>query len=81
MKTLSAAVPAILALASFQTNAWGVLVATPNPGNPPDTAPANGAPWANLLLINNNSSSVYLGNGWVLTAEHLFDDIANPFVS
>ncbi len=59
----------------------GVLVANPNPLNLPSSPPANGAPWANVLLTNGGASSVYLGNGWVLTAEHVFDDIANPYVT
>ena len=36
------------------------------------TAPASGAPWANVVQIGtNNASGVYLGNGYVLTANHV----------
>ena len=36
------------------------------------TAPANGAPWANVVQFGaNNASGVYLGNGFVLTAQHV----------
>ena len=36
------------------------------------TAPANGAPWANVVQFGaNNASGVYLGNGCVLTANHV----------
>ena len=61
------------------SNAWGVVVATPAPGNLPGSAPANGAPWNNVLRMN-TASGVYIGGGWVLTAEHVFDDNVNPFV-
>jgi hypothetical protein len=68
----------LLALLS-NSNAWGVVVATPTPGNLPGSAPANGAPWDNVLRMN-TASGVYIGGGWVLTAEHVFDDNVNPFV-
>lgn len=36
------------------------------------TAPANGAPWYNVVRFGpNNASGVYLGNGYVLTANHV----------
>ena len=36
------------------------------------TAPASGAPWANVVQFGtNNASGVYLGNGCVLTANHV----------
>lgn len=36
------------------------------------TAPANGAPWANVVQFGvNNASGVYLGNGFILTANHV----------
>jgi hypothetical protein len=54
------------------SNAWGVVVATPAPGNLPGSAPANGAPWDNVVNTN-GASSVYLGGGWVLTAGHVFN--------
>ena len=36
------------------------------------TPPANGSPWYNLVQFGqNNASGVYLGNGYVLTANHV----------
>jgi hypothetical protein len=61
------------------SNAWGVVVANPAPGNLPTSPPANAAPWDSVLRTN-TSSGVYIGGGWVLTAEHVFDDNVNPFV-
>lgn len=34
------------------------------------TAPPDGAPWSNVGTVN-GASGVYLGNGWVLTADHV----------
>lgn len=60
--------------------AGAVLVASPSPTNPRTSAPDNGAPWSNVVLTN-GASGVYLGGGWMLTAEHVFDDQAQPFVT
>jgi hypothetical protein len=39
------------------------------------TAPANGAPWANVVRFGaNNASGVYVGHGYVLTAQHVGDE-------
>lgn len=70
---LSASAFTVATLAFLKSAALGVVVANPNPGNLPNTAPANGAPWDNVLNTN-GSSGVYLGGGWVLTAGHVFDD-------
>ena len=36
------------------------------------TAPASGAPWANAVQFGtNNATGVYLGNGYILTANHV----------
>ena len=36
------------------------------------TAPASGAPWANVFQFGtNNASGIYLGNGYILTANHV----------
>lgn len=82
MKTYAASVTGSLLLLFSNSSAWAVIVATTNPGNLPNTAPANGAPWDNVLKTNglsntNGSSGVYLGGGWVLTAGHVYDDL-NP---
>jgi hypothetical protein len=66
------AVTGFLLALYFNSNAWGVVVATPNPGNLPESAPGNGAPWNNVVNTN-GSSGVYLGGGWVLTAGHVFN--------
>lgn len=76
--------PLVLAYTAFNLTAipaHAVLVATQNPGNLRTAPPANGAPWTSVLSTNGNASSVYLGGGWVLTAEHVFDDIVNPYVT
>lgn len=79
MKSLAPTASACLLLLLMGTNAWGVVVANPNPGNLQSSPPANGAPWDNVL-ITNTASGVYIGGGWMLTAEHVFDDNQNPFV-
>jgi hypothetical protein len=61
-------------------HAGAVLVATPSPSNPRTSAPANGAPWDNVVQTI-GASGVYLGGGWMLTAEHVFDDQIQPFVT
>ena len=36
------------------------------------TAPASGAPWLNVVQLGvNNASGIYLGNGYILTANHV----------
>ena len=77
MKTPLIETLCLLAYAAVSANA--VVVAIPNPLNPPSGAPDNGAPWDNVLF-SNTSSSVYLGGGWVLTAEHVYDDRDPAFV-
>jgi len=73
--------PSFLALlVATSTNSQAVVVATPNTSNPPGQAPANGAPWDNVL-ISNTSSSIFLGGGWVLSAEHVYDDVDPAFVT
>ncbi|MEP2775497.1 MAG: trypsin-like serine protease [Luteolibacter sp.] len=71
---------ALLVFLFLGHEAGAVLVATPSPTNPRTSAPANGAPWDNVILTN-GGSGVYLGDGWVLTAEHVFDDQAQPYVT
>ena len=45
---------------------------TPVPPGSPQTVPANGAPSPNVVQFGpNNASGVYLGNGYVLTANHV----------
>lgn len=54
----------------------GFAVAVATPGGSHTTAPLNGAPWDNVLNVPFTSgSAVYLGGGWVLTANHVFDDL------
>lgn len=77
MKTPLIETLCLLAYAAAPANA--VVVATPAPLNLPSEAPDNGAPWDNVLF-SNTSSSVYLGGGWVLTAEHVYDDRDPAFV-
>lgn len=51
------------------------VVHVTDPGVDHTAAPANGAPWSNVLAVENTAgSAVYLGGGWVLTAQHVFDD-------
>ena len=41
------------------------------PGTNPTGTPPNGAPWANVVKFGaNNASGVYLGHGYLLTANH-----------
>lgn len=42
--------------------------------------PGDGAPWENVVRVNGTGSGTYLGGGWVLTAEHVYDDNPNPYV-
>lgn len=50
-----------------------VTVATPSGTHTAD--PGTGVPWDNVLKTTGTSgSAVYLGGGWVLTANHVFDD-------
>ncbi len=79
MKPISVTTSALLLLVLIKSNAWGVVVANPNPANLPSSPPANGAPWDSVLRTN-TSSGIYIGGGWMLTAEHVFDDNVNPFV-
>lgn len=72
MNVTAHAATGFLLVLLFNSNAWGVVVATPDPGNLPESAPANGAPWNNVVNTN-GSSGVYLGGGWVLTAGHVFN--------
>ncbi|MDP0490834.1 MAG: serine protease [Verrucomicrobiota bacterium JB023] len=71
--------PASLAGLAFSllatTQSWGVTVATSAGDHSSD--PGTGAPWDNVLnVVGTQGSAVYLGGGWVLTANHVFDD--NP---
>jgi hypothetical protein len=48
------------------------------------SAPADGAPWANVVGVN-SESGVYIGGGWVLTAAHVgagnvnFEGVVYPY--
>jgi len=55
-------------LATFHLTAWAVIDASSASNT---NAPADGAPWANVGLINGGASGTYVGNGWVLTAAHV----------
>ncbi len=79
MKALKTTLSALLLLPLLGNSVWGVTVATPNSENLPSSPPANGAPWDNVLNMN-GASGVYIGEGWMLSAEHVFDDNPNPFV-
>ncbi|WP_411826601.1 trypsin-like serine protease [Luteolibacter sp. AS25] len=65
---------------AFASNLPAVTVATQSGTNPSTDAPDNGAPWGNVILTN-GASGVYLGGGWVLTAAHVYDDQASPYVT
>ncbi len=58
----------LICLATFPLTALAVIDAS-SPSN--TNAPADGAPWANVGLINGGASGTYVGNGWVLTAAHV----------
>ena len=45
-----------------------------------ETAPANGAPWNNVGS-GNGASAVYLRNGWVISARHVFGGTTSPVVT
>lgn len=72
MSVTAHAATGFLLVLLFNSNALGVVVATPDPGNLPTSPPANGAPWNNVVDTN-GSAGVYLGGGWVLTAGHVFN--------
>ena len=70
-----------LALAVVTSSAQAVIVNTPIPSADHSADPGTGVPWDNVLNVVNNTtgstiagSSVYLGGGWLLTAEHVYDD-------
>lgn len=67
---------ALLVFPVFGTQALAVVVANPSVTNPANTAPDNGAPWDNVIYTNGAASGIYLGGGWVLTAEHVYDNSA-----
>jgi len=58
----------------FSSYVQAVTVATPDGSHISD--PGTGAPWDSVIKVS-SASGVYLGGGWVLTAEHVFDN-ANP---
>lgn len=64
--------------ASGLGTSWGVVVSSPYDA-PTLVAPASDPGWANVARLS-NASSVYLGNGWMITANHVgqtsvkFDD-------
>jgi hypothetical protein len=50
-----------------------VVVATPEMGVDYDSAPPLGEPWNNVLnTASTTGTSIYLGGGWILTANHVF---------
>ena len=55
-------------LAAFDLPAYAIIDASSAANT---NAPADGAPWANVGVINGAASGVYVGNGWVLTAAHV----------
>ena len=65
---------ALASLAAFTPlSVQAVAVATPNGDHTVD--PATGVPWDNVLKTTGTSgSAVYLGGGWVITANHVFND-------
>ena len=64
-------VGALGALVLSQGSPAQALIIAAGTGN--TTAPANGAPWNNIGALN-DGGCVYLGNGWVLTAGHVYND-------
>lgn len=71
MKLAKSLICAISILATQTLQA--VIINTPDGGSITfhETVPASGAPWNNVLNVN-GSSGVYIGNGWVLTAKHVY---------
>src|SRR5579859_7852203 len=59
---------AVIILFVGPLNAWAIV-----DGNSASNtnAPADGAPWQNVGQIGGGASGVYLGGGWVLTADHV----------
>lgn len=51
--------------------AQAVTVATPDGSHTSD--PGTGVPWDSVIQVS-SASGVYLGGGWVLTAEHVYDN-------
>ena len=57
-----------------------VIILTPEGGSITnhEVAPASGAPFSNVLKVldQSNSSGVYIGGGWILTAKHVYNETA-----
>lgn len=64
---------ASLLFAALTLNSQAVTVGTPLGSRTTD--PGTGVQWDNVLnVVGTSGSAVYLGGGWVLTAEHVFND-------
>lgn len=62
-----------LFIAALTLHSQAVTVATPSGSTTTD--PGTGVQWDNVLdVVGTQGSAVYLGGGWVLTANHVFDD-------
>ncbi|MDQ8191733.1 trypsin-like peptidase domain-containing protein [Roseibacillus persicicus] len=65
--------PYLAAFLLVSSNIGAVTVGTPSGSH--STDPLDGSPWDNVLNVSGTQgSAVYLGGGWVLTANHVFDD-------
>ena len=74
----------VLALAALTSPAFGVIVINSDESGS-RVAPANGAPWNYVARLDNHfgarASGVYLGNHYILTANHVDNDINNVFLN
>lgn len=74
----------VLALAALTRPALGIIVINSDE-SANDVAPTNGAPWNYVARLDNHfgarASGVYLGNHYILTANHVDNDINNVFLN
>jgi hypothetical protein len=74
----------VLALAAFTRPALGIVVINSDE-SANRVAPASGAPWNYVARLDNHfgarASGVYLGNHYILTANHVDNDINNVFLN
>jgi hypothetical protein len=74
----------VLAMAALAQPALGIIVINSDESENRAT-PVNGAPWTYVARLDNHfgarASGVYLGNHYILTANHVDNDINNVFLN
>jgi len=77
-------VPALVVLATLARPAFGVIDINSD-DSVSQAAPANGSPWSYVARLDNHfgarASGVYLGNHYILTANHVDSDMNNVFLN